>query len=386
MYSKSTGGAQNYTFDKCDFIDFQYGWKLEGNNTNSEMSWYHCGFYGSWEKVLYAEASTSTDQFLNYNFFACQFEATRGDFIHFDKGGNINIWGGSFIHTSSAGGTFFKLYGGPHAYGVQRFLSIGTRYETKYGNGMLIDCKWNDGNVSFISCDADAQAFQTGSAAWKIAKFTSTNQKMPVISFDKCNLMGVHEYVYTGNSYNFPHNVSYTNCQIAKHSSPSTFILYTPTGTNNAGGQPPVKFENSRGNDDTRKTVWDMVYGYAKASTAILSNKVISIKGADGKFPANGASIAIDIPLNAIITKIILYSPAGAVSEGNSATFSVQTTEDTPTVLIQAAPTSHNEGFNVTEDMIFVCDLDKKCMLRLIAGSDVSQYNPKAVCLIEYVG
>ncbi|MDF2659927.1 MAG: twin-arginine translocation signal protein, partial [Paenibacillus sp.] len=48
MFSYSTGGAQNYTFHMCDFIDFNYGWKLQGNNTNSEFSFYHCGFYGSW--------------------------------------------------------------------------------------------------------------------------------------------------------------------------------------------------------------------------------------------------------------------------------------------------------------------------------------------------
>ncbi|MDF2651274.1 MAG: twin-arginine translocation signal protein [Paenibacillus sp.] len=387
MYSKSSGGAQNYTFDKCDFIDFNFGWKLEGTNTNSEMTWFHCGFYGLWNKAVYSEASTASDQFLNYNFFACQFEVGQGDFLHFEKGGNINIWGGSYIHTSSVGGTFFKLYGGPHAYGVQRFLSIGARYETKYGNGRLIDCKWNDGNVSFISCDCDAQAFQTGSESWNVATFTSQNEKMPVISFDKCNLMGIHEYAYTGNSYKYPHNVSYTNCQIAKKSSPSTFIQYTASGgTSNAGGRPPIRFDNCRGVGDTRATVWNMVYGFSTASTAVLSKVIVSIKGADGRFPANGASVNIDIPINAIITKATLYSPVNAVTQADDATFTVQTTEDIPTVLAQATTISHMSGFNAMQDLFFVCNSDPKRKLQLVAGSNVKQYNAGAICLIEYVG
>ncbi|GAA3402049.1 glycosyl hydrolase family 28-related protein [Paenibacillus hodogayensis] len=386
MFSFSTGGAQNYTFSMCDFIDFNYGWKLQGNNTNSEYSFYHCGFYGSWNKVVFAEASNASDQFLNYNFFACQFEVTRGDFLHFEKGGNINIWGGSYIHTSAAGGTFFKLYGGAHSYGVQRFLCIGARFETKYGAGKLIDCKWNDGNVSFISCDADAQAFQSGAESWMVAKFTSTNEKMPVISFDKCNLMGIHEYAYTGNSFKFPHNVSYTNCQFAKKASPSDFILYTPTGTSNTGGQPPITFHHCRGNGDTRAVIWNMVYGYNKASTAVLGRHIVSIKGPDGKFPANSGFVDIELPLHAIVTKVTLYAPTGAVTESDSATFTVQTTETVPTVLAQAAPAAHRDGFQVSEEVMFVCDSDKKRKLQLVAGADVSNFNPLALCLIEYIG
>lgn len=385
MRSYSTGGAQNYTFDKCDFFDFQYGYKLEGTNVNSEMTWFHCGFYYNWGKVIYAESTTASDQFLNYNFYSCQFEAAQGDFLHFDKGGNINIWGGSFIHTSATAGTFFRLKSGAHAYGVQRFLCIGARFEHKYNASALIECDWNDGVVSFINCDSSSQTGITGASTMHIAKFTSSNQKMPSIKFDNCSLMGQHEYVYNSSSYNYPHNVVYENCEFTNATKRSDFVVYTALGTN-SGGQPTINFRNCRGILNDRTQVWEGVYNFDKSSTAIISKKIVSIKDANSKFPINGGTVEVYLPLNAIITKITLYSPSGAVSEVDAATFSVQTFEATPTTLATITATNHSQGFTLHQDTFFVCNADDKRHLKLVAGSDVSQYNGSALCLIEYIG
>lgn len=385
MYSYSTSAAQNYTFDKCDFFSFNYGWKLEGTNVNSEMTWFHCGFYYTWNKILYAESSVASDQFLNYNFFACQVEIAAGDFIHFDKGGSINVWGGSFIHTSSAGGTFFRLKGNTHAYGVQRFLCVGARFEHKYNTSALVECDWNDGVVSFINCDTGSQTGITGASTMKIAKFTSNNQKMPVVKFDNCSLMGQHEYVYNTNSFNYPHNVVYENCEFTNATKRSDFIVYTALGSNPAG-KPAITFRNCRGIGNSQKEIWEGIYNFEKASVAVSTKKTISLKGADSKFPTNGGTVDVYLPLNALVTKVILHSPSGAVTETDTATFSVQTYEATPTTLATITATNHAQGFSLNQDVLFACTDDDKRHLKLVAGSDVSQFNGSAYCLIEYIG
>lgn len=390
MYSYSKGGAQNYTFDKCDFINFNYGWKLEGLNTNSEFTWFHCGFYGKWNKTIYSESTTANDQFLNYNFFACQYEASRGDFLHFEKGGNINIWGGSFINTDSNGGntTFFKLLGASHVSGVQRFLCIGARFETKYGLAKLIECEWADGAVSFISCDCDSQQYNNGSHQWVTALFKSTNVKMPIIKFDGCTLMGQHQYYYTGNSWAFPHNIIYENCQIAKHTRPKDFISYVSTNSlGNLGGQPQIKFRNCRGLNDSPKNIWECTLGYERANVGIVQKKIISVKGPNGRFPYLGnQNSEIILPINSIITQVRLYSPANAVTEDTPATFTLKTAEANPTILAVADVARHKFGFNVTAELFFVCDTDDKCNIIISSSNGVKQSNPSALCLIEYIG
>ncbi|SFF16492.1 hypothetical protein SAMN04487969_11620 [Paenibacillus algorifonticola] len=389
MYSYSTGGAQNYTYDKCDFIHFNYGWELKGLNTNSEFTWFHCGFYGKWNKTVFSDITGTSDQFLNYNFYSCQVEFSYGEFLYFAQGGNINIWGGSFINTADSGvhSTFFKLLGTSHSSGVQRFLCIGARIETKYGLSKIIECEWASGTVSFISCDCDAQQYNSGSQLWITAIFKSVNTKMPIVKFDACTLMGIHQYSYTGNSWSQPHNIIYENCQIAKHNKAQDFISYVSTNSlGNLGGQPQIIFRNCRGLDDNQSIVWESTLGFMKANVGMVQKKIVSLKGANGRFPISGSTnFQVVLPMNSIITEVKLYSPANAVTETNPATFTLKTAGESSTVLAVADVSSHKDGFDVSQSLFFICDTADKCKISLIAGSSVTHANPSALCLIEYI-
>jgi hypothetical protein len=385
MLSTSAGGAQNYAFERCIWDGaWNYVLHLTGSNNNSEMSWYHCNFNGTINKGVYVPAVNGSDQFLNYNFFACNFEVREGDFLHFEKGGNISIWGGSLIHYGDVSGTFFKLYGNSHNYGVQRFLSIGTRYEHRSVNSNLIDCTWNDGAVSFINCDMSSSSHLVPGTNIN-STFTSSNQKMSSIKFDNCMLMGRHEYIYNVNSWNFPHNVIYENCEFSQAMSAADFIKITG-GSTNIGGQPLIIFNNCRALAANATTsFFDSDFGFKSTDRAQLTRKIVSIKDPNGNFPKAAGSETFNLPLGAVILNIKLLSLPNSVTSGAPADYKVQTTEPTPTVLASVSSTPARNGFNLNKDVFFVCDTAQKRQLKLVAGAAVDQFNANAYCFIEYI-
>nr|AYQ73805.1 twin-arginine translocation signal domain-containing protein [Cohnella candidum] len=389
MYSYSEGGAQNYTFERCLWTgSWNEIFRLEGSNTNSEMTWYHCGFSGAIKRAVYVPAAKGSDQFLNYNFFACQFEVSQGDYLIFEKGGNINVWGGSLIHRDDEkGGTFFKLMNGSHANGVQRFLCIGARFEHRNESSQLIDCGWNDGTVSFISCDMSSQAFRLDPAVHAV--FRSANQKMPNIKFQECSLMGKHEFRYSKGSWQAPHNVVYENCEFPQGLAAKDFLVYTaedgPTG-GNAGGQPVVAFRNCRSIGATEETAFfDSDQGYQRSNRAQLTKKLISIKDASGALPARGGQEVFRLPLGAVILNVKFLCTAGAFDGSGPADYWLETSESVPSRIAAVQAASAAQGFRKDEDVFFECGTSARCRLKLRAGPGVEP-NRAAYCLVEYIG
>jgi hypothetical protein len=390
MYSYSEGGAQNCTFERCLWNGtWNEIFRLEGTNTNSEMTWYHCGIAGRVNKAVYVPGTGGSDQFLNYNFFACQFEVSEGDYLVFEKGGNINVWGGSLIHRDkSRGGTFFKLLNGSHSGGVQRFLCIGARFEHRNADSKLIECEWNDGTVSFINCDMSSQAFRLQPAVNAI--FRSKNQKMPSIKFQECALMGRHAYSFLNTSWRYPHNVVYENCEFAHGMNAADFIVYLnedETNRQNIGGQPLIVFRNCRSLSGTAETAFfDSDHGFRQNNRALLTKKLISIKGATGAFPARGGAETFRLPSGAIILSVSFLCRAGAFNGSGSVEYWIETSETVPTRIATVRAASQAQGFQQRVETFFECDTEERSLLKLRAGADVKQPNPAALCLIEYVG
>lgn len=389
MYSLSNGGAQNYTFERCLWTgSWNEVFRLEGGNTNSEMTWYHCGFSGSVKRAVYVPGEKGSDQFLNFNFFACQFEVSEGDYLVFEKGGNINVWGGSLIHSDDEkGGTFFKLMNGSHAFGVQRLLCVGTRFEHRSAKSLLVESEWNDGTVTFISCDMSSQAYRLAPAV--NAVFRSLNQKMPAIHFMSCMLMGRHEFRYRGSSWKYPHNVVYESCEFSQGESAQDFIVYTNEDGQKAGsgGQPVVTFRNCRAiGADQETAFFDSDQGYQKGSRALLTKKVVSIKGSGGAFPAKGAEETFQLPVGSLILNVKFLCRPGAYTGGGPADYWIETTESPPTQIASVRADSASSGFTVNEDVFFECHTPARSKLKLKSASGVEQPNAAAFCLIEYIG
>ncbi|MFC5405026.1 hypothetical protein [Cohnella soli] len=382
MDSYSTGGAQNYVFERVNWLGtWRYGLHLTGNNTNSEMSFFHCGISGTWETFFWSETS---DQFVNYNFYSCQFEVSEGNYIRLTEGGNVNVWGGSLIHYGANGGTYFIMEGGAHSYGTMRFLCSGVRFEHQTDKSMMIDCAWASGSVKFLNVDNTTETGQR-SADWTFARFSPGNDNMPIVSFDGCMLNGKIEFVYSSNTFDHPHNVEFANCEFSQYANAADMVVYT--GATNPGGRPVVRFRNCRYQSSNAVTaIFDANVGTDASNRGAMETRSVSIRTAGGQLPARGAYEDFNLPINAVVTRIVIYSPAGAVTSRNPADFKIQTRETTPQVLASVKTTTpYSSGFLSDTSMFIPCSSDAKRQLRFISGSGVDQYNSKGMCVIYYL-
>lgn len=394
FYSYSSGRSHNMEFERCHWGGkWGYGFHLEGTNTNSEMTWFRCGFSGEWSKAFYIPA-TATDQFVNYDFISCQFEVAKGDFIDVQKGGSINVIGGSLLYYagSSAGGTLFKLGvgGGEHHAGAMRFICIGSRVELTNANSRMLECEWKSGTITFQNVDNAVQAFQADKD-WVNVRFSSGGDSYPNIVFDNCILQGRHEYHYTFASFQRLENITYRNCSIVQHASPQQFLNIVNDSGFNPGGIPLISFQKCSGTPGTEqsKRVFDAEVNWSETTAGLASKKIVSINTANNAFPYNRyPNEDIYLPLGAVITKITIYMAPGMVSASRSGwNFKVTTSERTPTVLASADPVGGDtrNGFNTQQETFFICDTEEKRHVVLTASSRVNEIK-KGYCLIEYIG
>jgi hypothetical protein len=405
MRSYSTGQAQNYIFRDCIWNG---GWKevllMVGGNTNSEHSWYHCGFSGSFVNAIYVPGNTSdngstttgNDQFVNYNFFSTQFETSKGNYLNFQRGGSINIWGGSIMYTGgeTAGqnGTFFTL-GQPVNAGANRFHLEGVRMELASSKAQVINSKWKWGSIEFIGLDNSTQAFHDDATSGFTnvinSVFDFNGESGPIVSWINCQLQGKHQYIYGPNSYLQRSSVRYQNCDLVQNAEVNSFLNIVATGTNR-GGTPIIQFDGTRSfqHNDANKAM-DCTFGWFNSNRGITTKRLVKLTSSDNFLPRGATTQDIWLPINCIITNITF------VMEANEADFSttgwqffVKTSEGTPTTLHTASPISNNPhlGMNsFANNVNFICDSDTKRHIVASANGTVDE-DVRGVIMIEYIG
>ena len=386
MFSESHGGAQNYIFTDCRFSNFDKVLDLKGTNCNSEISFYSCNFNGVIKDCLYVgqDVDSDGDQFLNYNFFACNYEVDEGNFVNMARGGNINVYGGSFIHIPfdsdiAKGGTFFKFPTSYHAYGVCRLLVNGVRFECRNRNSKLIECEWNMGNIEFLNCDLECYELDSNSKNWINAIFNASALSMPSIVFDNCSLLGKHQYKLGTEGYLNIKNIIYQNCKLSQE--PGDFITYTNINNSNKGAMPHIKFRNTVNYPDYE------VNGLS-AGRAIMNKKYISVKNWFGSLPYLNGKEDIKMPWNAIITGFYMYLPQGKMTSAAKVNYKLKNNEPNQIILFDSTDEGDKyfyEGFTYKKDMFYVCDTEEKRTLSLIDFSNLDQISDKSICLIEYI-
>jgi hypothetical protein len=408
MLSNSSGTAQNYTFERVNWKGFDRGIDLAGNNTNSEMAFYHCAQHGYLDHFLYVDPSVGMtgDQFVNYNFYDDEFEVNDGNFIDMAYGGSINIYGGSLIHinTPATGqaptGVFFNLGQGASAHnlGAQRIYVNGTRIEHRAQGSMLIRSSWTFGSITFDSVDDSPLSYIPGSQRWLTASFDFGDNAGPTIVFRNSLLMGMHRYSAGQAAYKHPHVVTYDQSTLAGHTTPTDFLSLAPDTNGLSGGLPVVNFERCTFPNAPSTTpnltyvpeYYTSNYGWNTARAGITSEKVISIKSEAGSLPYSPTlpRVSAQLPLNAIITKIVFYSPAGGVTDKYPAKYLVQTNEAVPTILakIDTSPAPASAGFYQVVPLMFACGSDLTRTVSIVSTESGQQANTVGIILIYYIG
>jgi hypothetical protein len=187
-----TGNNQDLKFKNVEWLGaWDYGIRLTGDaeaNLNSEMVFRDCAFGNSasfakgWfvsgdDGVSDPEGDGSAnvvhaqeDQFLNYWFENCKFEASHGRYIVLNRGGNVHIVGGSWMHTGSAGtptrgstGEMIYIPISPvtHFDGAQMLSMRNVRTELRSAGSAVLDVGWtSNGTVTFENCGDNAKAYE----------------------------------------------------------------------------------------------------------------------------------------------------------------------------------------------------------------------------------
>lgn len=133
------------------------------------------------------------NQFLNYFVLSCNFALAGGDFFRFDRGGSINVYGGSWSMVGTKPARYFYMPLSNGEMSATRLNVNGVRFEPKNSpDQKVIDCNWNNGTVSFTSCSDMGSVQVAGAAANNYHRYAATAGRLPIVRYQDCILAGHH--------------------------------------------------------------------------------------------------------------------------------------------------------------------------------------------------
>lgn len=159
----------------------------------------HCGISSPANRNL-------QNQFLNYFMLSCNFAVAGGDFFRFDRGGSINVIGGSWSTVGKDKPVrYFYMPLANGEISATRLYVTGVRFEPKGPDHKIIDCNWNNGSVVFTSCSdmAALQASNPGGHAavnWGLHRYAATANRLPIVRYQDCTLAGFHDVDAAGSA------------------------------------------------------------------------------------------------------------------------------------------------------------------------------------------
>jgi hypothetical protein len=280
-------------------------------------------------------ATNGTDQALNFWWTKCKFWDMKGPWINASFGGQFNIDDCDISKNAPTSNTYiFNLLGQPNANGVQIFRANGLRIEHFTDFSLLMNSNWNSGNISFVNLDQSSQVASRNPAN-VMCNFNFVNQPGPIITFRDSMLSGVHNYVCNGSNFFFQNEIYYGTSTLMQNNSAANFVTVTNNG--NSGGFPRIRFRkcrnlNSAGTVGYHEVV-DTDLFWNKSCAGQTELQLISLLSSNSDWPFNGGQFQTRLPINAVITRIRFWNPTGS-GAGGAYSYSIQTMEATPTVLM----------------------------------------------------
>jgi hypothetical protein len=336
-------------------------------------------------------ATNATDQFLNFWWTKCKFWDMKGPWINASFGGQFNVDDCDISANGPTSATYiFNLLGQPNAAGVQQFRSNGLRIEHTSDFSLLMKSNWNFGNISFVNLDQSSQV-ASRSATDVLCTFNFVNQPGPIVTFRDSQLSGIHNYVCNVNNFQFQNDILYEGCTLLQNNSAANFISVTNNG--NTGGFPRVRFRKCRNGNNASTVGWhevvDSDVNWNVSCGGQTETQVISFVGTNSDWPINSGILTFRLPLNAMITRVRYWNPAGS-GAGGAYNYSIQTTEGTPTVLATisganaSTPVAASAMTSVTPNFVMTTDLARTVQVIDTAGR--AGIFTGLYCLVDYIG
>jgi hypothetical protein len=397
MSSDTTNFAQNYTFWDVSWEGpWKYVFDLQGSDNNSEYAFYSCQnhFTAADGAFLHIGATNTSDEFLNYWFFGFKHWSTSAPLIDAAYGGHFHIYGldvSDWGEELAAPGYIFNLRGAQLKSGT-KFLSVsGMRTEIKNALGGVLFSEWAHGAVD-IQCDMSSQ--RTVYTYGDVIHLKFGTHEGPVYRFhDGAFAGGIKvEYDQQSSSISYGKHVLVEGCEWRQKRSPSEVVTYTPGSGVTRFAEPIVRFSRCRGDDRDAAgangaSVWDAILGHTSGDrVALVEKRELRVKTYNTTLH-NGAEVTrVALPVGALITGLHVISPAVA-GASVSATFTVATSEGTPTTVIAYTATrTQAQGYNLTSqlDTPYLCDTTAKATVTVtVTGPTSSQVSADALVILE---
>jgi hypothetical protein len=288
----------------------------------------------------------------------------------------INMWAPNFM---------FNLLGNAHAEGVCSFKIDKLRVEHHNDNAMLLNCQWNQGNVSINQLDQSSQVSRT-LATDIFCVFQIVNTAGPVISFTNSTLIGQHGYAYEGINYYYVTAILYQNNATLQNLDAYNFIATNNNGNN--GGLPQIKFRNFQARasaSGTFKYVNDCDWGWSSGSGGIAQTFTTNFIGANNQeLPISGSNLQLRLPRNANITRIRINKPAN--SSTGAYNYSIQSTDATPVVYATFSGANAGSAISIDTDEWIPLLSDTARTIELIDNEPRSGAFTGVIVGIDYIG
>ena len=234
-----------------------------------------------------------------------------------------------------------------HAGGVTSYNCNHMRIEFTNNVGRRMFSQWGGGGV-IIENDIDESSQADSRLATNInAVYAPGNAAFPTIKVMNSSLAGQNAMVAFGDSFNFSQSILYENISLLNQTTARAFML-TPSGNVNIVGFPIVEFNkiyNGGSVSGTFKRIPDCTLNGLLSSGSSLVQRSGSLLN-QNELPANGDSVEVQFPQGALALSLTINIPASSATGAFS--YTLQTTESTPTVLATITGTSAGAALSET--------------------------------------
>lgn len=394
--------AQHFTFTDVEWVGtWKYIATLTGGDNNSEWTFLTCSTYGMQDNgtFLYVAEDQHTtggvntsDQFLNFWFYAHKHWLTDTPLIDMAQGGHVHMYGvdcSAWGENLTAQKHLINLRVLGHGTGVQSFTANGLRVEGKSAKAGLLYSEWGDGNVT-IECDWSSQVWSY-SYGDVITLNVGDNTVGAMYNFHDSALAGGVKVMYAGNSWRYQRSIYFNSCIWYQRQSPSDVVSYTDAGFNPTN--PLVHFTGCRAaytNPPARgydSTIWDATISYNRGQPVKSGTKrSIIVQGLHGNVTdADAPGWIASLPVGATITAIKAISSPGTNSDTNGGNWIITTSEPTPTTLSTLTATgSLANGYNLGGELPipYMCDTRQKADI-VVKSSGITNATNNGFVVIE---
>lgn len=392
---------QHQHFEDCAWNGaWVKGFELKNTfgNNNDTHQWVRCRMGSPFNEGFLHTLDSDQEKF--FTFLSCEYWSAAGPLIKADKGGHFYLYGvdcSGFCNGASGRATptyLFEFNATTGGGGTLAFLWEGGRVEVFSADGQtrIMKSNWPSGNITFRNVDW-SPLVSTTSYGYPLFWFLWASGAVgPAVKWDACKMVGKIEIEY-GTSTRGEGGLILDGCGIYDLTTfvpltPDECVVFTPSAGHAIPESRPTvhylncrRFSLSRTNFETYG--WsDFVIGWDECRFAPhVGPKRIGLTKA---IKSDSTFRSFWLPAGTVITKFIIWAPAGGTVETSAVTYLLRRTGGATLATITNANPSL--GFYTETSLAVPYRVVANDPIEIAADTDVGSFNTGMVPMIEYLG